>query len=408
MEQLERTFKNLTITQFLERLDNTHAPWLIKRLSGNDTGITGGHQAGLYIPKAFMQEVVPEIVTKDRYNPTQTTSCFISSHDCYKDDIQAKYYNNKYFPEKGFTKKYDEFRLTCWKNTPLQDVDNTGSICILAGINLEGSNQLICWVSRNAEEEDDIEQWVGQEIEPGRMYYSRQLSPFAPKKSLEDQIPDDWKHTFPSSKEIFDFVAKLIPESSWTKSSDELLLKRRGIEFDVFSIIERYDVLPKIQNGYKNVDEFIKYANTVVNRRKSRSGTSLELNLASIFNYHKLQFETQVVTEQNKKPDFIFPSAEAYRNPVFPECKLSMLASKTCCKDRWRQVLNEADRIHPKHLFTLQEGISAKQLSEMKAHGIVLVVPEPNRHWFPSNDDSLLMNLSEFIDFIAYKQKDNN
>ena len=187
-----------------------------------------------------------------------------------------------------------------------------------------------------------------------------------------------------------------------------MILISNRFEIVILSIIERYDVLPNIKNGYQNVDEFIKYANSVVNRRKSRSGTSLELNLASIFKYCKLQFETQVVTEQNKKPDFIFPSAEAYRNPVFPECKLSMLASKTCCKDRWRQVLNEADRIHPKHLFTLQEGISAKQLSEMKAHGIVLVVPEPNRHWFPTNDDSLLMNLSEFIDFIAYKQKDNN
>lgn len=404
MEQLEKDFKNLTITQFLERLDNTHASWLVKRLSGNDTGITGGHQAGLYIPRSFMQEVVPNIVTTEQYNPTKAINCFISSHDCYKEGIQAKYYNNKYFPEKKLLKKYDEFRLTRWKDTPLQDVDNTGAICILASIKIEGNNHLICWVSRNAEEEDDIEQWLGQEIEPGRMYYSKQLSPFAPSKTLEEQIPEQWKHSFPTSREIFDFVAKLLPEQTWSKTPDELLLKRRGMEFEVFSIIEHYDVLPNIQNGYQNVDDFIKYANTVVNRRKSRSGTSLELNLASIFTYHQVLFETQVVTEQNKKPDFVFPSADAYRNHQFPEYKLSMLASKTCCKDRWRQILNEADRIHPKHLFTLQEGISTKQLSEMKANGVVLVVPEPNRHLFPTDDDSLLMNLTSFIDLVLHKQ----
>jgi hypothetical protein len=331
--------------------------------------------------------------------------CFVSSHSCYKNDIQAKYYNNKYFPEMGFSKKYDEFRLTCWKETPLQDVDNTGAICILAGVLIDGQMHLICWVSRNEEEEIDIEQWVGREIEPGRMYGSKQLSSFKPVKTLEELIPEQWKHTFPSSREIFDFVAELLPERTWEKTPDELLLKRRVMEFDVFSIIEHYDVLPKIQNGYQNVDEFIKYANTVVNRRKSRSGTSLELNLANIFTYHQIQFDTQVVTEQNKKPDFIFPSVEAYRNPRFPEFKLSMLAAKTCCKDRWRQVLNEADRIHPKHLFTLQEGISSKQLSEMKANGVVLVIPEPNRHLFPTDDSTSLMNLVGFMDMVISKQK---
>jgi hypothetical protein len=39
----------------------------------------------------------------------------------------------------------------------------------------------------------------------------------------------------------------------------------------------------------------------------------------------------------------------------FPE-NLRMLAVKTTCKDRWRQILNEADKIHQVHLFTLQEG----------------------------------------------------
>ena len=404
MIEIEREYGNLSLSQFLERIDALHAPWLVKRLSKNDTGATGGHQSGLYMPRAFMQELIPEVVTTEQYNPTIMTDCFVSSHDCYKDGIQAKYYNNRYFPEKGLSKKYDEFRLTRWKETPLQDVENIGAICMLAGVVLDSNRHLVCWVSRNEKEEDAIEYWVGREIEPGRMYCSGQLSPLLPPKVQGIQIPEQWKHVFPSSKEIFEFVAGLLPERTWTKSPDELLLKRRGLEFDVFSIIEQYDVLPKIQNGYQNVDEFIKYANTVVNRRKSRSGTSLELNLASIFTYHQIQFETQVVTEQNKKPDFVFPSAVAYRNPMFPESKLSMLAAKTCCKDRWRQVLNEADRIHPKHLFTLQEGISARQLSEMKANGVVLVVPKPNRHLFPTNDNSLVMNLTGFMDWVKEKQ----
>lgn len=35
-----------------------------------------------------------------------------------------------------------------------------------------------------------------------------------------------------------------------------------------------------------------------------------------------------------------------------------MLAVKTTCKDRWRQILNEADKIHQVHLFTLGRSFS--------------------------------------------------
>lgn len=54
-----------------------------------------------------------------------------------------------------------------------------------------------------------------------------------------------------------------------------------------------------------------------------------------------------------------------------------MLAVKTTCKDRWRQVLNEADKINNIHLFTLQEGVSLTQFREMQSAGVKLVVPLP-------------------------------
>jgi hypothetical protein len=43
-----------------------------------------------------------------------------------------------------------------------------------------------------------------------------------------------------------------------------------------------------------------------------------------------------------------------------------MLAAKTTVKDRWRQVLNEANRIETKHLLTLQEGVPEGQFTEMQ------------------------------------------
>ena len=209
---------------------------------------------------------------------------------------------------------------------------------------------------------------------------------------------------FPSGRELFSLVLELIPYNSWEKSADELLLKRRELEFQIFGQIEQSEVLPKVQNGFSTVDDFIKLAHSVSNRRKSRTGTSLELNLETIFTEMEILFETQVITENRKKPDFLFPSGKAYHAPEFPSLKLHMLASKTCCKDRWRQILNEADRISPKHLFTLQQGVSGNQLQEMKDNNVELVIPRPHLLSFSKEWRGSLLTLESFVDFIKIQQ----
>ena len=106
------------------------------------------------------------------------------------------------------------------------------------------------------------------------------------------------------------------------------------------------------------------------------------------------------LTERRKKPDFLFPSQVAYNKADFDETLLTMLAAKTCCKDRWRQVLSEADRIEHKHLFTLQEGVSSNQLAEMESANLQLVVPKPNLRSFPKEWRNKLMHLEGFIDLV--------
>ena len=120
---------------------------------------------------------------------------------------------------------------------------------------------------------------------------------------------------------------------------------------------------------------------------------------------NEIVFEEQAVTESNNKPDFLFPNGECYQNIVFPTDGLTMLGAKTTCKDRWRQVINEADRIWPKHLFTLQPGISKNQLKEMADSQVMLVVPQKNISTFPVEYQSSLSNLSGFIQMVRKKQE---
>jgi hypothetical protein len=209
-------------------------------------------------------------------------------------------------------------------------------------------------------------------------------------------IPDAWKKQFPSGNEIIQYAGRHYAKNS--DNPDEQLIERRRIEYDIFLLVEEFHVLDIIRKGFGTVDEFIALANSVSNRRKSRAGKSLELHLEHLFVEHGLRhFATQAVTEGNKKPDFLFPSAEAYHDIVYPEENLRMLAVKTTCKDRWRQILNEADKIRQIHLFTLQEGVSLTQHKEMKDAGVKLVVPSSLHRKYPEAVRGELMTLGAFI-----------
>ena len=82
--------------------------------------------------------------------------------------------------------------------------------------------------------------------------------------------------------------------------------------------------------------------------------------------------------------------------------KLISLASKTTCKDRWRQVINEADRLRNrnKYLLTLQQGISAAQLHEMEEERVVLVVTKQYIGTYPKMYQDKIWTVKKFIEYV--------
>lgn len=75
-----------------------------------------------------------------------------------------------------------------------------------------------------------------------------------------------------------------------------------------------------------------------------------------------------------------------------------MLGVKSTCKDRWRQVLSEADRISTKHLLTLEAPISSHQTDEMKSKNLQLVVPTELQSAYTANQRSELFSLAKFVE----------
>ena len=146
-------------------------------------------------------------------------------------------------------------------------------------------------------------------------------------------------------------------------------------EEQLFRALENVVIRERLEAGFRDVDDFIEYSLSVQNRRKARMGFALQNHLTEIFKRADLRFTAQARTEGNNRPDFIFPGKAEYDDRNFESDRLTMLAAKSTCKDRWRQLLTEADRIQRKHLLTLEPAITPAQTSEMQQKKLRLVVP---------------------------------
>lgn len=400
----------MAIVDFVDWLNDFARPdavWYAKRLAANDTLATGAHQAGPYIPRQFLFDMFPSLNRPGDENPDVRFDLYIDSHADHR-RIRAIWYNNRL---RGGTR--NETRLTNFggEASALLDPDSTGALAILAFIKPAGADATEChaWVCRSPAEEDLAEDRFGP-VEPGRFVIWSPTTVAAagvapPPAARADcrlaihEIPPAWLAAFPSGAEIIAKTIDLRPDAGL--DPDERLIRRRECEYEIFLSVEEAVELPAIKAGFDNVEAFVKRAQSILQRRKARSGKSLELHARAIFLEEGLiegdTFAHGVDSEPGRRPDFLFPSQSLYRDPAFPAGKLRMLAAKTTCKDRWRQILNEAARIPTKHLLTLQEGVSAGQFQEMVDSGVQLVVPAGLVGSYPATVRPNLVTLESFL-----------
>jgi len=219
-----------------------------------------------------------------------------------------------------------------------------------------------------------------------------------------EDMPPSWMVKFPLAIDLVRKATELRRLAG--VDADTRLMQRRECEYQLFRSVEEAIELPHIVAGFKNVEEFVSRAQTILQRRKARAGRSLELHTREILLEERLvegvDFSHQPESEDGKSPDFLFPSEAAYKDTRFPRGKLRMLAVKTTCKDRWRQILNEADHVQSKHLLTLQEGVSESQFLEMSNAGVQLVVPASLIGSYPKEIRGRLQSLKSFIEDVRH------
>lgn len=368
-------------------------------ITGNDAGTTGSHQAGFYIPKNAAPllfgtpcqrgEQKEKWVTIKWQNDFETNSRFI-------------YYGQK---------TRNEYRITRFgRNFEFLQDKYVGSLIIIAEQAEDYYQAFIL------ETEDDIETFLSyfnlsteqtnQLIDLSQIQSEGDML----RHAIMDAIKDlqDFPMTMEMGKMAQDIYNRLngVTEETIRKTPDIILLNWYKAELELFRSLEEKVYKPIYTQPFQDCQSLIDFSNKILNRRKSRAGKSLEHHLSAIFNAEDLVFEEQAVTENNKRPDFLFPNSECYHKFEFPADEyVTVLGAKTTCKDRWRQVTTEANRVDNKYLFTLQQGISRNQLKEMADEKVLLVVPESHKEFFPKEYRGSLSNLSSFIAMVRNKQE---
>lgn len=371
------------ITDVLE-----HGKALLKFISSNNVGLTGSHECGYYLPKNSWELFTPFPPVKGE---NKEHFVKILWPDGRVTESCVKWYG---VGTRG------EYRLTKFGvDFPWLTHDRVGDLLVLIPKSI---NSFIAHVLDNDSDIEEIIMTLGVEIISSWCIYDQSIK-F--EEETEDKCVNRFfrefalaQEDFPNneifSKETLNTLTKCIIDFNEI-SPDKKILDLYYSEYELFKIIERKIYQDQISRLFQSVDDFINTALPIINRRKSRAGRSLENHVEYILKEEHIPFDIR--PDIDGKPDIIVPGINEYLDPNFPKDKLLMIGIKTTCKDRWRQVLNEAKRIDKKHLFTLQHGISSKQLQEMKDANVQLIVPKSLQKEYPPENRVDLLSFEHLI-----------
>lgn len=285
-----------------------------KFLAANDTGLTGGHQAGIYISKPSIPILFDEPGIKGTNKEKWVK---VKWQDGIETDTRFIYYG------KGTR---NEYRITNFgRGFPFLRPEYTGALFVFTKCDAEDYQAFVL----NSEE--DIDQFLdafgisptetNQLIDAGRVQEETQER-IAIQEFIAGLTVD-----FPLSEEMSaaarDIQNRVYDHLDFIRTNpDRKIIDWTNTEYALFRAIEHARYGDAIARGFTSVDEFITMANMVLNRRKSRAGKSLEHHLSAIFDGNEIIYTAQAVTEGNKKPDFIFPSQASYHDMTFPTERL--------------------------------------------------------------------------------------
>lgn len=124
--------------------------------------------------------------------------------------------------------------------------------------------------------------------------------------------------------------------------------------------------------GTVNFEEVDSFMMSIFQSRKSRAGKAFEFTIREMFSRLSYPFAEQV-NVNGATPDFIMPSEEYFRKRPLDSI---IFTAKRTLRERWRQVVTEANQGYSFFLATIDTKIAPNQLKQAAEHKIFIVVPE--------------------------------
>lgn len=183
----------------------------------------------------------------------------------------------------------------------------------------------------------------------------------------------------PSTADMAGAAAEIaVGRGSRIADPDEYLHAALAAETDLYYAIEdgvQQTRLTELLAEAPGLTEVIDFAMAIQQSRRSRRGQSLQNHFAAILRAERISFTSQCTTEGAETPDFVFPGCLAYHDPEFPNVGLRMVACKTTARERWRQVLHEAERIKEKYLLTVDPSLTPSTVKAMLQAAVLPFLP---------------------------------
>lgn len=362
----------------------------LKFISPNDAGATGGHQSGFYLPNWARELFTPQPPVKGVNHKNDVT---ITWQDGRQTDSVVTWYG---------TGTRSEYRLTRFgRGFPFLNPDSVGNLLVLIPI---ATYEFTGYVLDREEDIEALQTALGVNAQRlWDLYGGPQLSLETPSECIDHHFSDFVAALtdFPKGEVFSEEAMKALQDCIIDFSEgnvDDRLVQAMDAEHELFRMAERKLCESAVRRSFKDIDEFLKTAQTIVNRRRARAGRSWENHFAQVLKQAEIPFDRQPPIDGS--PDLVIPCTDAYYDQNYPDESLFIVGLKTTCKDRWRQVLNEGRRVEQKHLATLQQGISLNQLNEMASVKVSLVVPEDRHALYPKGSSMNLMSVGQFIDTV--------
>jgi type II restriction enzyme len=363
---------------------------LLKFISPNDVGLTGGHQCGFYLPKSVYQMFTPHPPKKG----------VVTKYDIkieWQDDVVTDSVITWYGKETR-----SEYRLTRFgRGFPYLVHDMVGNLLVLIRKN---KKEFLAYILDFDEDIEELQAALGIEVTESWGIYRHGFIEVETEDECIDRKFREFAQRlteFPQgsvfSRETRRILAECFKHFN-DLSADESLMKSMEAEYKLFKLAERHLCHADVNRLFLDIDDFLKTASGILNRRKSRAGRSLENHVEEVLLKAKIPHKMR--PNIDGKPDIVIPNEEAYYDLNYPTNKRFIIGVKTTCKDRWRQVLNEGELVKNKHILTTQKGISSNQLNEMHKAKVTLIVPKQLHKEYPKERNITLLTVEEFVSTI--------